>query len=96
MLRPRAGRPDGGDDLDDPLFSLLVTVADLIALAGGTLAIIFAVGYAAVGRGLGAWGPNAGIALGLVGIDAAMRGARRHRKRREWLRYHPEDVSPSH
>jgi hypothetical protein len=87
----RRSDDDPIDELDAPFFSLLVNVADLAALAGGSLASVFAVGYGLSGRGVGVWGPDAGIALGLVVLDVALRGWRRHRKRREWRRYHPDE-----
>jgi hypothetical protein len=82
---------DPVDDLDSPFLSMLVNVADLAALAGGSLAFVFAVGYGLSGRGVAVWGPDAAIVVGLVVLDVALRGWRRHRKRREWQRYHPDD-----
>jgi hypothetical protein len=79
---------DAVDELDEPLLSLLVNVADLVALAGGSLAFIFAVGYGLSGRGIGVWGPDAAIAVGLVLLNLGLRGWRRHRKLRQWRRYH--------
>jgi hypothetical protein len=79
---------DAVDELDDPFVSLLVNVADLAALAGGSLAFVFAVGYGLSGRGIGVWGPDAAIAIGLVLLNLGLRGWRRHRKLRQWRRYH--------
>jgi hypothetical protein len=87
----RHGRDDPIDDLDAPFLTMLVSVADLAALAGGSLAFVFAVGYGLSGRGVGVWGPDAAIALGLVVLDVAMRVWRRHRKLRQWRRYHPDE-----
>jgi hypothetical protein len=95
MKRRRGDRLDGGDELDDPLFSLLITVVDLGALAGGTLAFIFAVGYAASGRGFGTWGVDLAIVLGLLAAEVALRGWRRHRRLREWRRWHPDEPTAS-
>jgi hypothetical protein len=92
VWRRGSGRPYGGDDLDDPLVSLLITVADLMAMAGGALASIFAIGYASVGRSFGVWGTDAGIAIALVAADVGLRGWRRNRRRREWRRYHPDEA----
>jgi hypothetical protein len=86
VVKRRTG--DAVDDLDAPFFSLLVNVADLVALAGGSLAFVFAVGYGFSGRGIGVWGPDAAIAVGLAAVDVGLRGWRRHRKLREWRRYH--------
>jgi hypothetical protein len=47
-LFPRRTR-DEVDDLDAPFLSLLVNVADLAALAGGSLSAVFAVGYGVSG-----------------------------------------------
>jgi hypothetical protein len=87
LLKRRSDDPIG--DLDDPFVSVLINVADLAALAGGSLAFVFAVGYGLSGRGVGVWGPDAAVALGLVLVDVALRGWRRHRRVREWRRYHP-------
>jgi hypothetical protein len=76
------------DDLEVPFVSLLVNVADLVALAGGSLAFVFAVGYGMSGRGVGVWGPDAAIALGLVLVNVGLRWWRRNRKLRQWRRYH--------
>jgi hypothetical protein len=86
-------RPTGdpADDLDDPFVSLLVNVTDLATLAGGSLAVVFAVGYGLAGRGAGVWGPDVAIALGLVAMNLALRGWRRHRKVQQWRRYHPDE-----
>jgi hypothetical protein len=78
-----------------PFLSLLVNVADLAALAGGSLSTVFAVGYGVSGRGVGLWGPDAAIALGLVLLNVGLRGWRRHRKLREWRRYPPDGSMPS-
>jgi hypothetical protein len=67
---------------------------DLAALAGGSLSAVIAVGYGA-GRGVGVWGPDAAIALGLILLNVGLRGWRRHRKLREWRRYHPEESMPT-
>jgi hypothetical protein len=79
-------RDDPTDALDDPFLSLLVNVADLAALAGGSLAFVFAVGYGLSGRGFGVWAPDAAIAVGLVVVAVATRGWRRHRKLGQWQR----------
>jgi hypothetical protein len=79
---------EAADDLDQPLFSLLINVVDLVALAGGSLAFVFAVGYGFSGRGVGVWGPDAAISLGLILADVGLRAWRRHRRQREWRRYH--------
>jgi hypothetical protein len=76
------------DEYDEPLVSLLVNVADLTALAGGSLAFVFAVGYGLSGRGIGVWGPDAAIAIGLVLVNLGLRRWRRHRKLSQWRRYH--------
>jgi hypothetical protein len=79
------------DELDAPFVSMLVNIADLVALAGGSLAFIFAVGYGLSGRGVGVWGPDAVIALGLVLVNLGLRWWRRRRKLRQWRRYHSDD-----
>jgi hypothetical protein len=79
------------DDFDEPFFSLLINVADLAALAGGSLALVFAVGYGLSGRGVGVWGPDAAIAVGLALVDIGLRWWRRQRKVRQWRRYHPDE-----
>jgi hypothetical protein len=82
-------RRKGRDELDDPLFSLIVTFADIAVVVGGSLGLVFTIGYAAAGRGFGAWGPNAAIVVGLVALDASLRAWRVRRRRREWRRWHP-------
>jgi hypothetical protein len=63
--------------------SLLVNVADLVALAGGPPAFVLSVGYGLSGRGIGVWGTEAAIAPGLVLVDIGLRGWRRHWKLKE-------------
>jgi hypothetical protein len=76
--------------LDEPWLGYLVAVADLGTVMGGSVAAIFAVGYA--GRGLGVWGPDALIAVGLLGVDGSLRRWRAARRRARWRRLHPDDV----
>jgi hypothetical protein len=89
LLRRRSR--EGRDDLDDPMVSLLVSLADLALIAGGALAIVLIAGYAGAGRGFAVWGPDAAILLCLAMLDIALRGWRHHRRFREWQRFHSDD-----
>jgi hypothetical protein len=78
--------------LDDPLLTLLVDLSSFVAVLGGTLGVIFALGYS--GQGFAHWGPDVLIVVCLVSANVALRLQRHRRAVANRRRYHPDDHRP--
>lgn len=78
--------------LDDPLFTLLINVSSFVAILGGILGAIFALGYSS--QGVASWGPDVLVVICLIAANLLLRLQRRRRAASRWRRYHPDGRRP--